>query len=119
MRIWERNNIADPQVREGGGGGGGPPGTRAEISLQSIAKTMVSQDVPLQPIEVCGGANRLLQPVNVPEGGFDSMGSPCWNRQECKLSSPKQEGVTLSTTPIPLFALLPVFENLNLLPLKT
>lgn len=76
-------NTADSQVREERGGvvGGGAPGIRAEISLQSIAKTMVSEDVPLQLIEVRGGADRLLQPVNVAEGGFDSVGSPCWNRQ--------------------------------------
>lgn len=72
----------------------------------------MSQDVPLQPIKVRGGADRHLQPADVPEGGFDSVVSPCWNRQECKVSSPKQEGLTLSTTPTALFALLHVFDNL-------
>lgn len=60
MRIWKRNNSAEPQVREEGEGvgeGGGAPGTRAEIPLQSIVKTMVSQDVALQPMEVCSGAD--------------------------------------------------------------
>ncbi|KAK4825828.1 LOW QUALITY PROTEIN: hypothetical protein QYF61_002951 [Mycteria americana] len=48
------------------GGGGGAPGTGAEIPLQPVVKTMVRQAVPLQPMEVNGGADILLQPVEDP-----------------------------------------------------
>jgi len=56
VRIRERNNSADIKVSEEGGGGDAP-GTRAEIPLQPMAKTMVRQAVPLQPMEVHSGAD--------------------------------------------------------------
>ena len=65
MRICERNNSADTKVREEGGGGGAP-GARAEIPLQSVVKTMARQPVPLQPMEVNGGADIHLQPMKDP-----------------------------------------------------
>jgi len=51
-------------------------------------KTMVRQVVPLQPMEVHGGADLHLQPVEgtprwsrwMPEGGCDPVGSLCWSR---------------------------------------
>ncbi|GAB0176471.1 hypothetical protein GRJ2_000112300 [Grus japonensis] len=74
VRRCERNNPADTKVSEEGGRGGAP-GTKAEIPLQPIEKTMVRQAVPLQPMEVNGGADIHLQPVedpmleqSVPEG---------------------------------------------------
>ncbi|GAB0180080.1 epimerase family protein SDR39U1 [Grus japonensis] len=81
VRIHERNNSADTQVTEEGGGGGAP-GTRADIPLQPMEKTMVRQAVPLQPMEVHGGADIHLQPmedptseqVETPEGGCDLLG---------------------------------------------
>ena len=87
MRICERNNPADPQVSEEGGGGGAP-GAGAEIPLQPVVKTMVRQAVPLQPMEVHGGADIHLQPVedpmpeqvDAPEGGCDPVESPHWSR---------------------------------------
>ncbi|GAB0190893.1 AN1-type zinc finger protein 5-like [Grus japonensis] len=53
-----------------------------------MEKTMVRQAVALQPMEVHGGADIHLQPmedpmleqVDEPEGGCDSMGSPHWSR---------------------------------------
>ena len=53
-----------------------------------MVKTMVRQAVPLQPMEVYGGADIHLQPVedpmleqvDVPEGSCDPMESPCWSR---------------------------------------
>ncbi|GAB0186275.1 AN1-type zinc finger protein 5-like [Grus japonensis] len=53
-----------------------------------MEKTMVRQAVPLQPMEVDGGADIHLQPmedpmleqVDAPEGGCDPMGSPHWSR---------------------------------------
>ena len=60
MRICERNNSADTEVGEEGGGGGAP-GTRAEIPLQPLVKTMVRQAVPLQPVE-----DPTLEQVDVP-----------------------------------------------------
>ena len=87
MRRCERNNSADTKVREEGGGGGAP-GAGAEIPLQPVGKTMVRQAVPLQPMEVHGGADIHLQPmedptpeqVDAPKGGCDPVGSPCWSR---------------------------------------
>ncbi|GAB0175668.1 acid sphingomyelinase-like phosphodiesterase 3b [Grus japonensis] len=55
VRRCERNNSADPKV-SAEGGARGAPGARAEIPLQILEKTMVRQAVPLQPIEVYGGA---------------------------------------------------------------
>jgi len=77
MTICERNNSADTKVREEVGGGG------AEIPLQLGVVTMERQAVTLQPMEVHGGANIHLQPVedpmpeqvDVPEGGCDPMES--------------------------------------------
>ena len=43
--------------------GGGAPGTRAEIPLQPVVRW---QAVPLQPMEVNGGAEIPLQPVEDP-----------------------------------------------------
>ncbi|GAB0190694.1 acid sphingomyelinase-like phosphodiesterase 3b [Grus japonensis] len=63
VRRCERNSPADTQVSEGGGGA---PGARAEIPLQPLEKTMVKQAVPLQPMEVDGGADTHLQPVEDP-----------------------------------------------------
>ncbi|GAB0204055.1 AN1-type zinc finger protein 5-like [Grus japonensis] len=53
-----------------------------------MAKTMVRQAVPLQPMKVDGGADIHLQPmedptleqVETPEGGCDPVGSPCWSK---------------------------------------
>jgi len=59
VRIHERNNPADTKVSEEGGGEGAP-GTRAEIPLQPMMKTMVRQVVPLKPMEVHGGADPHL-----------------------------------------------------------
>ncbi|OPJ90406.1 hypothetical protein AV530_009191 [Patagioenas fasciata monilis] len=61
-RICERNNSANAKVSEEGRGGGAP-GAGAEIPLQPMLKTMVRQAVPLQPMEVHGGADIHLQPV--------------------------------------------------------
>ncbi|PKU36564.1 hypothetical protein llap_13132 [Limosa lapponica baueri] len=53
-----------------------------------MVKTMVRQAVPLQPMEVHGGADIHLQPmedpmqeqVDVSEGGCDPKRSLCWSR---------------------------------------
>jgi len=65
VRIRERNNSAETKVSEGGGGGA--PGTRAEVPLQPVEKTMVRQAVYLQPVEAHGGADIHLQPVEDPK----------------------------------------------------
>ena len=65
VRRCERNNSADTKVSEEGGGGGAP-GAGAEIPLQPLVKTMVRQAVPLQPMEVLGGADIYLQCVEDP-----------------------------------------------------
>ncbi|GAB0205660.1 AN1-type zinc finger protein 5-like [Grus japonensis] len=48
------------------GGAGDAPGARAEIPLQPLEKTMLRQAVPLQPMEVHGGADIHLQPMEDP-----------------------------------------------------
>ena len=63
--MCEGNNSAGTEVSEEGGGGGGP-GTGAEISLQPMERTTVRQAVPPQPMEVVGGADIHLQPVEDP-----------------------------------------------------
>uniref|UniRef100_A0A8B9RV42 M3K1 kinase n=1 Tax=Accipiter nisus TaxID=211598 RepID=A0A8B9RV42_9AVES len=65
VRICERNNSAATKVSEEGGGGGAP-GAGAEIPLQPVVKTMGMQAVPLQAMEVHGGADIHLQPVEDP-----------------------------------------------------
>ncbi|KAK4821754.1 hypothetical protein QYF61_000815 [Mycteria americana] len=85
--ICERNNSAGTKVSEEGGGGGAPD-TRAEIPLQPLVKTMVRQAVPLQPMEVHGGADIHLQPmedpmpeqVDVPKGVCDPF-----SKGKCKI----------------------------------
>ena len=87
MRTCKRNNPADHKVSEEGGGGDAP-GTRAEIPLQPVVKTMVRQAVPLQPMKVHSGADIHLQPVedptpeqvDAPKGGCDPVGTLRWSR---------------------------------------
>jgi len=62
--ICERSNSVHTKVSEGRGGG--TPGTRAEILLQPVMKTMVRHAVALQPVEVHRGAESHLQPVEDP-----------------------------------------------------
>ena len=61
MTRCERNISADTKDSGEGRGGGG-----AEIPLQPVVKTMVRQAVPLQPMEVHGGADIHLQPMEDP-----------------------------------------------------
>lgn len=56
MKICEKNSSAVTQV-SGQGGGGEAPGARAEVHLQPMVKTMVGEDVPLQPV----GINRIAE----------------------------------------------------------
>ncbi|GAB0181526.1 hypothetical protein GRJ2_000617900 [Grus japonensis] len=87
MRICERNNSADTKVSEEGGAGGAP-GSRAEIPLQPVEKTMVRQAVPPQPMEDDGEHRFHLQPVedsmleqvDALKGGCDPVGSLFWRR---------------------------------------
>ena len=102
MTICERNNAADTKVSEEGGAGGAP-GAGAEIPLQPVVKAMVRQAVPLQPMEVNGGADIHLQPrenptpeqVVAPKGGCDPVGSPRWSRLLAGPVDPWREEPTL------------------------
>ncbi|GAB0176467.1 AN1-type zinc finger protein 5-like [Grus japonensis] len=97
----KRNNSADTQVNEEGGGGGAP-GAKAEIPLQPMEKAMVRQVVSLQPMEVNGGADIHLQPledptpeqVDAPKGGCDPMESPHWRRLQARPVAPWREEPT-------------------------
>jgi len=84
--------------------GGGARNAGAEsLPFQPVMKTMVRQVVPLQPMEVHGGADFHLQPVEgtpcrsrwMPEGGCDPMGSPRWNRLLPGPADPWREEPTL------------------------
>ncbi|KAK4815465.1 hypothetical protein QYF61_002924 [Mycteria americana] len=56
--------------------------------VKPVVKTMVRQAVPRQPMEVHGGADMHLRPVedlmltqvDTPEGCCDPVGSPHWSR---------------------------------------
>jgi len=76
VRICERNNYADTRVSEEGREGGSSDAGE-EIPLQSVEKTIVRQTVPLQPMEVNSGADPMLEQVDAPKGGCDSMGNLC------------------------------------------
>jgi len=65
VKKCERNRPAATRVSEEGGGGGAP-GAGSELPLQPVMKTMVRQAVALQPMEVHGGADIHLQPVEDP-----------------------------------------------------
>ncbi|GAB0181865.1 acid sphingomyelinase-like phosphodiesterase 3b [Grus japonensis] len=97
VRRCERNNFADTQV-SAEGGAGGAPGAGAEIPLQPMEKTMVRQAVPLQPMEVDGGADVHLQPMEdpTPEQGQSVRSPP--PEEEGAAETPCDE---LTTTPIP------------------
>jgi len=56
LRLCERNNSADTKVSEEGKGGGAQDAGAECCPLQLMMKTMVRQAVPLQPMEVHGGA---------------------------------------------------------------
>ncbi|GAB0183427.1 hypothetical protein GRJ2_000808000 [Grus japonensis] len=64
---------------------------------------MMRQAVPLQPMEVNGGADIHLQPmedftleqVEAPEGGCDPVGSPHWSRLLAGRVAPWREEPTL------------------------
>ncbi|GAB0176179.1 epimerase family protein SDR39U1 [Grus japonensis] len=86
VRICERNNPADTKI-SAEGGGGGAPGTRAEIPLQPLEKTMVRQAVSLQPIELMVEQISSCSPWRtprwsrwMPKGGCDPVGSLRWSR---------------------------------------
>lgn len=64
MRICGRNISADKGTE--GGGGSGVSGTGAKILLQPVVQTMVRCDVP---VELYGGADLRLQPVEDPTPG--------------------------------------------------
>ena len=57
MRLCERNNSADTKVSEEGGGGGAQDARAESLPLQLVMMTMVRQTVPLQSMEVHGGAD--------------------------------------------------------------
>jgi len=57
---------------------------------------MVRQAVPLEPMEVHGGADLHLQPmedttleqIDAPEGGCDPVETPCWSRLLARVMAP-------------------------------
>ncbi|PKU45706.1 hypothetical protein llap_4002 [Limosa lapponica baueri] len=78
--------MAGTKVSEGEEGGA--PGAIVETALQPMVKTVVRQAVTLQPMELNGGADIHLQPmedpmleqVDAPDSDCDPMGSLCWSR---------------------------------------
>ncbi|PKU48694.1 suppression of tumorigenicity 5 protein isoform x4 [Limosa lapponica baueri] len=98
VRICERNNFADTEVNEEGGRGGAP-GTRAEIPLQPMVRTMVRQEPSAAhggpqwsryPPAAHGGPHARAEAVT-PWEAYAGAGSwqevwargersPCWSR---------------------------------------
>jgi len=74
-------------VKKKGGGGARDAGADS-LPLQPMMNTVVRQVVSLQPMDVHGGADLHLQPVEgtphrsrwVPEAGCDPVGSLRWSR---------------------------------------
>ncbi|OPJ73748.1 hypothetical protein AV530_013215 [Patagioenas fasciata monilis] len=62
VRICERNESVDDKVSKEGERGGAA-GAGAEIPLQPLVQTTVRPAVPLQTIEVHGGTDINLQPM--------------------------------------------------------
>lgn len=63
------------------GRAGGALSTRAEIPPQPTVKTMVRQDLPLQSIEIHGGAEIHLQPTegtHTGAGGYPKKAVTPW-----------------------------------------
>jgi len=94
-----RNNSADTKVSEGGGEGAS--GTRAEVPLQPIEKTMVKQVVSLQPVEDHTEQICTYSPWKAPRQsswapkGSHRMGSPHWSRLLAGPVDPWREEPTL------------------------
>jgi len=65
MRVSERKLSADTKISEKQASGG-TPGTREEIPLQPVEWNMERQAVPLQSMQIHGGADLHLQPVEHP-----------------------------------------------------
>ena len=93
-------NSADTKVSAEGGGGAADAG--AEIPLQPVVKTMVKKAVPPQPMEDDGEQISTCSPWRtpcrirqMPKGGRDPMGSPCWSRLLAGPVAPWREEPTL------------------------
>lgn len=65
MRTYERNSSADLKV-SAEGGGRNSPGIGAEIPLQPLVWTTMSQAAPLQDMEIHSKAGIILQPQEDP-----------------------------------------------------
>ncbi|KAF4794834.1 hypothetical protein TURU_098261 [Turdus rufiventris] len=68
VRMCERTNTADIKASKEGRGEGSP-GTREEMYLQLMMKTMVRQAVSLQPSEFHRGSKIHLQTLEEPHMG--------------------------------------------------
>ena len=98
VRICGRNNSADMKVNKEGEGGRAP-GARVENPLLLMVKTMVRQAVSLQPMNVHGGADIHLQPMedptpeqaDTPKGVCDPVESPHWSRLLARPVDPWRE----------------------------
>ena len=70
---------------------------------EEVLQAPEQREIPLQPMEVHGGADIHLQPVEDPTpeqvdartGGCDPMGSPCWSRLLAGPVDPWREEPTL------------------------
>jgi len=100
VRLCKGKNFTDTEVSEEGGGEGAPDLRTESSPLQLVMKTMVRQVVPLQSMEVHGGADIHLQPVEgtprqsrwMPEGGCDPMGSPVLEQAPARTCGPMERG---------------------------
>jgi len=103
VRQYERNNSVDTKVSKAEWGGGARNARAESFPLRLMMKTMVRQVVPLQSMQVHGGVDIHLQPVEgtpcrstrMPEGGCDPVGSLRWSRPLPGPADPWREEPTL------------------------
>ena len=88
-------------VKKEGGGSARNVGAES-LPFEFMIKAMARQVIPLQFMEVHGGADINLQPVDgtpyqsrwMPEGSCDPMGTPCWSRFLAPPADPWREEPT-------------------------
>jgi len=79
-----------------------------EIPLQLVEKTMVKKAVPLQPMEVHGGADSHLQhveyptleQVDAPKGGCDINGKPVLEQAPGRTCGPMESRFAVLCLPL-------------------
>ena len=96
----KETTLQTPRSVKKEGGGGSRDARAGSLHLQLVLETMVRQLVPLQSMEVHGGADIHLQPMEgtpcwsrwMPEGSCDPMGSPTLEQASGRTCGPVERG---------------------------